>query len=151
MKYRLNKVTRYLKSDPISVFKSNLSISSAIHPLTDSFGRFHNYLRISLTEKCNLRCVYCMPEEGVPNLTLKANLMNLEVIYYTVIVFPQVNLRKMQERYRLIRIFASLGVNKLRFTGGEPTISNQLLDLVKYASSLNNRQINSIGTFQSIK
>ena len=93
-------------------------------PLLDTFGRFHNYLRISLTEKCNLRCVYCMPEEGV-SLTPKANLMSLA------------------ERKRLITIFAALGVQKLRFTGGEPTISNQLEELIYHASSV--CHIKSIG------
>eukprot|EP01032_Pedospumella_encystans_P011781 gene11781-13674_t len=94
-----------------------------VSPLTDTFGRFHNYLRISLTEKCNLRCTYCMPEEGV-NLTPKAHLMSLS------------------ERKRLISIFASLGVQKLRFTGGEPTISNQLQELIQHAKSCD---IHSIG------
>ena len=96
----------------------NYSAVSAkeVNPLTDTFGRFHNYLRISLTEKCNLRCTYCMPEEGV-NLTPKAHLMSLS------------------ERKRLISIFASLGVQKLRFTGGEPTISNQLQELIQHAKS----------------
>ena len=92
-------------------------------PLTDTFGRFHNYLRMSLTEKCNLRCTYCMPEEGV-ELTPKAQLMSLA------------------ERKRLITMFASLGVSKLRFTGGEPTVSNQLTELVQHATSCN---IQSIG------
>ena len=97
------------------------------HPknaLQDSFGRFHNYLRISLTEKCNLRCVYCMPMEGVP-LTPKADHLSLE------------------ERKRSIRIFTQLGVTKIRFTGGEPTISNQLKELIGYSKAQSN--IQSIG------
>jgi molybdenum cofactor biosynthesis enzyme MoaA len=85
--------------------------------LVDLFGRKHTYLRVSLTEKCNFRCVYCMPEEGV-QLT------------------PRENLPTLDERRRLIDIFARLGVTKLRFTGGEPTVSNQLLPLVQYANSL---------------
>lgn len=99
------------------------STTKSVGPLVDTFGRFHNYLRISLTEKCNLRCVYCMPEEGV-SLTPKASLMTLA------------------ERKRLISIFAGLGVQKLRFTGGEPTISNQLEELIHHARSCN---IKSIG------
>lgn len=98
--------------------------------LIDSFGRFHSYLRISLTEKCNLRCVYCMPEEGV-TLTPSEQLMTLE------------------ERKRLISIFTGLGVNKLRFTGGEPTVSKQLGDLIKHASGIcatdGSRVLHSIG------
>ena len=103
--------------------KRTFALAKKDSPLTDTFGRFHNYLRISLTEKCNLRCVYCMPEEGV-NLTPKAHLMSLA------------------ERKRLISIFASLGVQKLRFTGGEPTISNQLEELIHHATTCN---IKSIG------
>ncbi|KAJ1436506.1 hypothetical protein B484DRAFT_345022 [Ochromonadaceae sp. CCMP2298] len=83
-------------------------------PLFDTFGRFHDYLRISLTEKCNLRCLYCMPAEGVA-LSAKPQLATLE------------------ERKQLISIFAELGVRKLRFTGGEPTISNQLTALIAHA------------------
>lgn len=108
-----------------SVVQSTRALTTAPrnNALMDTFGRFHNYLRISLTEKCNLRCVYCMPEEGV-QLTPKAHLMTLA------------------ERKRLISIFASLGVTKLRFTGGEPTISNQLEELIQHARSCN---IKSIG------
>ena len=69
------------------------------HPLEDSFGRFHSYLRISLTERCNLRCVYCMPEEGV-TLTPKENILTCGEII------------------RLSRLFVSSGVNKIRLTGG---------------------------------
>ncbi len=93
-------------------------MSNVSSPLIDSFGRNHSYLRISLTEKCNLRCVYCMPEEGV-SLTAKDQLMTLD------------------ERKRLINLFSHLGANKLRFTGGEPTVSNQLVDLIQYASTCN--------------
>ena len=86
-----------------------LSTSTA---LTDDFGRFHNYLRVSITERCNLRCVYCMPEHGVE---LSEKLLTLE------------------ERKRLINIFSRLGVNKLRFTGGEPTINKQLEELITHS------------------
>ena len=92
--------------------------------LQDSFGRFHNYLRMSLTEKCNLRCVYCMPLEGVP-LTPSEDQLTLE------------------ERMRTIQIFTRLGMNKIRFTGGEPTVSNQLQELITYSRAQSN--IQSIG------
>ena len=94
---------------PDSIMKRrSLSIISTVYlsvrrfsqssPITDTFGRFHNYLRVSLTEKCNLRCQYCMPLAGV-SLTPKEQLLTLD------------------ERKRLITIFSSLGVNKIRFTG----------------------------------
>jgi cyclic pyranopterin phosphate synthase len=104
-------------------FGRTARLSTKHEALTDTFGRFHNYLRISLTEKCNLRCAYCMPEEGV-HLTPKAHLMTLP------------------ERKRLISLFASLGVTKLRFTGGEPTISKDLEELIRHGTSCG---IKSIG------
>ena len=85
--------------------------------LTDSFGRAHSYLRISLTERCNLRCQYCMPEEGV-ELT------------------PNSNLLTSAEILRLARLFVEAGVDKIRLTGGEPTIRDDLTDLVQKLSSL---------------
>ncbi|XP_037375555.1 molybdenum cofactor biosynthesis protein 1 isoform X3 [Talpa occidentalis] len=79
--------------------------------LTDSFGRQHSYLRISLTEKCNLRCQYCMPEEGVP-LTPKADLLTTEEIL------------------TLAQLFVKEGVDKIRLTGGEPLIRPDVVDIV---------------------
>ncbi|XP_005359739.1 molybdenum cofactor biosynthesis protein 1 isoform X1 [Microtus ochrogaster] len=79
--------------------------------LTDSFGRQHSYLRISLTEKCNLRCRYCMPEEGV-SLTPKADLLTT------------------QEILTLARLFVKEGVDKIRLTGGEPLIRPDVVDIV---------------------
>ncbi|XP_042539739.1 molybdenum cofactor biosynthesis protein 1 isoform X1 [Dipodomys spectabilis] len=79
--------------------------------LTDSFGRQHSYLRISLTEKCNLRCRYCMPEEGVP-LTPRADLLTTEEILI------------------LARLFVKEGVDKIRLTGGEPLIRPDVVDIV---------------------
>ncbi|KAB1261654.1 Molybdenum cofactor biosynthesis protein 1, partial [Camelus dromedarius] len=85
--------------------------------LTDSFGRRHIYLRISLTEKCNLRCQYCMPEEGVP-LTPKADLLTTEEIL------------------TLARLFVKEGVDKIRLTGGEPLIRPDVVNIVARTSSL---------------
>uniref|UniRef100_A0A8C5SWS9 Radical SAM core domain-containing protein n=1 Tax=Laticauda laticaudata TaxID=8630 RepID=A0A8C5SWS9_LATLA len=79
--------------------------------LTDSFGRQHNYLRISLTEKCNLRCQYCMPEEGV-QLTPKAELLST------------------QEIITLAGLFVKEGVDKIRLTGGEPLIRPDVVDII---------------------
>ncbi|KAJ1929817.1 hypothetical protein IWQ60_000846 [Tieghemiomyces parasiticus] len=79
--------------------------------LTDTFQRQHTYLRISLTERCNLRCTYCMPEEGV-HLTPAANLLTTPEIVY------------------LARLFVQQGVTKIRLTGGEPTIRKDFVELV---------------------
>lgn len=85
--------------------------------LVDSHARRHSYLRISLTEKCNLRCLYCMPEHGV-NLTSQNHLL------------------KSNEIIKLVELFALAGVNKVRLTGGEPTIRKDLADIIKQISSI---------------
>ncbi len=71
--------------------------------IIDRFGRVHDYLRISLTERCNLRCFYCMPEEGI-QLRDKAEFMSNE------------------ELLEIAKTFVSMGVKKIRLTGGEPLI-----------------------------
>ena len=77
----------------------------------DRFGRNINYLRISLTDKCNLRCVYCMPED----MTFR----------------PRSELLQDDEILRLVRLFAELGFHKFRLTGGEPTVRANVVDLVR--------------------
>lgn len=85
--------------------------------LTDTFDRQHDYLRISLTERCNLRCVYCMPEEGVP-------------------LSPPRELLTTPEIVMLSSVFVSQGVNKIRLTGGEPTIRKDILPLMQQIGAL---------------
>lgn len=77
----------------------------------DRFGRDINYLRISLTDKCNLRCVYCMPED----MTFQ----------------PREELLQDDEIFRLVDIFAGLGFHKFRLTGGEPTVRSNIVTIVK--------------------
>lgn len=79
--------------------------------LTDNFGRRHTYLRISLTEKCNLRCQYCMPDEGV-KLTPRGQLLSTAEIL------------------TLARLFVQEGVDKIRLTGGEPLIRPDVVDII---------------------
>ncbi|KAI5924845.1 hypothetical protein F4810DRAFT_700368 [Camillea tinctor] len=85
--------------------------------LTDTFRRQHDYLRISLTERCNLRCVYCMPEEGVS-------------------LSPQRELLTTPEIIMLSSIFVSQGVTKIRLTGGEPTVRKDILPLMQHIGAL---------------
>ncbi|KAM0251122.1 hypothetical protein ACHAQJ_008328 [Trichoderma viride] len=85
--------------------------------LTDTFQRQHDYLRISLTERCNLRCVYCMPEEGVP-------------------LSPDRELLTSPEIIMLSSIFVSQGVSKIRLTGGEPTVRRDILPLMRQLGAL---------------
>ncbi len=89
-------------------------MTSPSHPLTDSFGRVHSYLRLSLTGDCNLRCRYCMPgeEEGGRRR-------------------PPVPPLAGAELERLVRLLARLGVRKLRLTGGEPLMRPELPELVR--------------------
>ncbi|XP_060526061.1 molybdenum cofactor biosynthesis protein 1 [Cylas formicarius] len=91
---------------------SVLPKETKVDPLTDSFGRRHTYLRISLTERCNLRCQYCMPADGV-KLTQSAKLLTTDEIL------------------RLAELFVKQGVTKVRLTGGEPTVRRDLVDVIR--------------------
>jgi len=85
--------------------------------LTDGFARQHDYLRISLTERCNLRCVYCMPEEGVALSPPRTQLTTPEVVL-------------------LSSLFVSQGVTKIRLTGGEPTVRPDIVPLMRQVGDL---------------
>ena len=91
--------------------------------LVDPFGREMNYLRLAVTDRCNLRCQYCMPAEGIP-LNDRDNILDFE------------------EMEQLIQIFQDLGVNKLRITGGEPFVRKGLLEFLKRVNKFEG--INSI-------
>ncbi len=80
--------------------------------LIDQFGRRLNYLRISLTDACNLRCVYCMPE----SMTFR----------------PRQELMTDNELSTIVRAMAELGVDKIRLTGGEPTVRPNLVEIVRF-------------------
>ncbi len=85
--------------------------------MKDELGRNINYLRISVTDRCNLRCQYCMPEEGI-HKKLHDELLTLEEIY------------------QIVEAATALGVNKIRITGGEPLVRRGLTDLIKKISGL---------------
>lgn len=85
--------------------------------MKDSFGRTISYLRISLTDLCNLRCKYCMPEKGVCKVEHK-DVLSLEEIY------------------EVAKVFVSLGVNKIRLTGGEPLTRKGIVGLVDKIAKL---------------
>jgi cyclic pyranopterin phosphate synthase len=85
--------------------------------ILDSFGRNINYLRISVTDRCNLRCLYCMPPEGVPQMS------HNEILSY-------------EEIRTVVRAAAELGINKIRLTGGEPLVRADLPELVKMLSQV---------------
>lgn len=80
--------------------------------MRDSFERTIDYLRVSVTDRCNFRCIYCMPEEGYP-------------------VSPKEELLTFEEMARLIHLAADLGITKVRLTGGEPLVRRDLPDLIR--------------------
>jgi len=87
------------------------------YQLTDSFGRTINNLRVSVTDQCNFRCIYCMPEEGM-------------------IFQPRDEILTFEEITRFVGIAADLGISKLRLTGGEPTVRKDLPVLVRMLSEI---------------
>lgn len=80
-------------------------------PLVDSLGRVHTYLRVSVTDRCNYRCTYCMPAEGMAWL-------------------PRPELLTYEEITRVVAVMAAMGLRKVRLTGGEPTLRRDLPALV---------------------
>lgn len=88
-----------------------------IKPLTDSFGRIHDYIRISVTDRCNLRCVYCMPEEG----------MEFQ---------PHDEIMSYEEIAAILKVLAPMSVSKVRLTGGEPLVRKDIESLVAMISAI---------------
>jgi len=97
--------------DILEQLKDSLPIDKNV-VLRDSFARQHDYLRISLVERCNLRCQYCMPPDGVPLQPSDDLLLSREEIY------------------TLAALFSKHGVNKVRLTGGEPLLRKDLVEIV---------------------
>lgn len=79
--------------------------------MKDSFGRTINYMRISLTDRCNLRCIYCMPPEGIPQMSHDDILRSEEIV-------------------RIVRMAAQLGISNIRLTGGEPLVRKGITGLI---------------------
>src|ERR1700676_5515450 len=90
----------------------NRGASPDVTPLLDSFGRVHDNLRISVTDRCNIRCFYCMPDEAV-HFTDRREILSFEEIE------------------RFVRVAATLGITKLRITGGEPLVRRDLPRLIE--------------------
>ncbi|MDO8734467.1 MAG: GTP 3',8-cyclase MoaA [Elusimicrobiota bacterium] len=87
--------------------------------LIDKFGRTIDYLRISVTDRCNLRCVYCMPEEGVENI-------------------PHDEILRYEEILKIVDVAIPLGIKKIRITGGEPLVRK---GIVQFLSELSRRKV----------
>ena len=82
----------------------------------DHHDREFDYLRLAVNERCNLRCIYCMPEEGVKLLNKDQYLSKLEI-------------------KRIISLFTQMGISKIRFTGGEPLLRKDISELIRYAKN----------------
>ena len=80
--------------------------------MKDQYGRTIDYIRISVTDRCNLRCVYCMPEEGVEQVAHE------EILTY-------------QEIVRIAGLCARMGISKVKLTGGEPLVRKGIFDLLE--------------------
>ena len=100
-----------------AVQPSERTINGTAPGMVDGFGRRIEYLRISVTDKCNLRCVYCMPEEGLPWLR------RAEILDY-------------EEIAEIVRVMAGMGLKRLRLTGGEPLVRKDLPSLVAMLASI---------------
>jgi GTP 3',8-cyclase len=85
--------------------------------LLDPYKRKINYLRISVTDRCNLRCRYCMPEEGIPLIS------HAEILTY-------------EEILRIVRVFAAEGISKIRLTGGEPLVRKGIVQFISQLSQI---------------
>jgi len=88
-----------------------------MNPLVDTFGRLHDNLRISVTDRCNIRCFYCMPEDA-KNFQPRAEILTFEEIE------------------RFVRVAVGLGVNKVRLTGGEPLLRRNLPVLIEKLNAI---------------
>ncbi len=86
--------------------------------ISDSFQRPISYLRISVTDRCNLRCKYCMPPEGIP-------------------LMPHSDILRYEEILNVVRVAAEMGINRVRISGGEPLVRAGLVDLVRMLSKIN--------------
>src|SRR6478672_8421317 len=89
-----------------------MSSTPSLPALRDQFGRSIEYLRISVTDRCNFRCMYCMPAEGLPWV-------------------PKSEILTYEEIADVVRQLAPLGLRRLRITGGEPTIRPQIHELIR--------------------
>ena len=100
-----------LASNSVSALQENPLPVNPLPPLQDRHGRTFDYVRIAVIEQCNLRCTYCMPEEGVKFKEKDMVLRTDEIL-------------------RVVETLARMGVRKVRYTGGEPTVRPDIVDIV---------------------
>src|SRR5699024_6638920 len=85
--------------------------------MLDKYGRRINYMRVSVTDRCNLRCIYCMPPEGI-------------------VKKDHEDIMRYEDIAKVIKAASSLGINKIRFTGGEPLILKDIDKLIYYTGKI---------------
>src|SRR5271163_5016014 len=105
-------MTNYINVQDVTVKEVTSAAPMSSTPLADTFGRVHDNLRISVTDRCNIRCFYCMPEDGVK-------------------FQPREEILTFEEIERFVRVAVTLGVRKLRLTGGEPLLRKGLAKLIR--------------------
>jgi molybdenum cofactor biosynthesis protein A len=96
---------------------TTLPLKDSCEPLVDNYGRHINYLRLAVTDRCNLRCTYCMPSEGIDFL-------------------PQDSHISFEEMERLVKLITEMGVSKVRITGGEPFARKGLITFLQNITKL---------------
>ena len=108
-----------MDADTFMMYPKPDGIGEPLHDtgLQDGFQRRLNYLRVSVTDRCNLRCVYCVPRETIPHMS------HLDILRY-------------EEILRIIRIGVTLGITKIRITGGEPLVRKDLLPFLEELTHL---------------
>ncbi|WP_282803215.1 GTP 3',8-cyclase MoaA [Secundilactobacillus kimchicus] len=95
--------------------------------LYDQYDRLHDYIRLSITDRCNLRCVYCMPKEGLP-------------------FFPTDRVLSQDEIVLMIQNFADMGISKVRITGGEPLLRTDVVEIVRRIKAIDGIEDVSVTT-----
>jgi molybdenum cofactor biosynthesis protein A len=101
----------------LSLRQQNGTMHSTPHQIFDNHGRPVSYVRLSVTDRCNLRCFYCMPESGINYL-------------------PKKELLSYEEMERLLRVMAGMGIAKVRITGGEPFVRRNLMNFLGRVSEI---------------
>ncbi|MEL6989605.1 MAG: radical SAM protein, partial [Bacteroidota bacterium] len=90
-----------------------------MNKLYDNHGRIINYLRLAVTDRCNLRCFYCMPEEGIDYV-------------------PRQELLSYEEMHRVVSLLAEMGITKVRITGGEPFVRKGMMEFIASLNAIEN-------------
>ena len=106
-----------------------------LRKMKDSFNRTIDYVRIAVTDRCNLRCFYCMPAEGIP-------------------YEPKAYLLSYEEITRILKVLSTIGFQKVRFTGGEPFLRKDFMQLLEKTAEIDaftSVHITSNGTYATLK